>query len=314
MARHEDPQRWSTVSGDSSEAKAAELLQAMRQAPVPSAGAVARLAHETLASKRRAPARSRWVLVGVVLGVALPAMGVVTAVYQNWARPDPGAVTPKKPAAPPVKVAPVEPEPPVPTESVQPAVVAPPVAPVPRVAKKPVPQKPKAELETALGLESRLLSSALRTLREAKDPRAALALLDDYESKFPHGVLRNEATATRLEAFLALGDRKSALELLVSFAPSGLSGLPRGRELRVLRAELLADEGRCTEALADFEESLDASAADPLAERIMFGRASCWLTLGKRAEGIRELQRYLQLFPKGRFATEVARVLHESEP
>ena len=95
--------------------------------------------------------------------------------------------------------------------------------------------------ESDLAIESRLLGLVIRELRQNKDPKQALARLDEYASRFPSGLLQDEAQAARVDALLLSGRRAEALAILerTSFAR-----LPRGGELRVLRGELRAASGR----------------------------------------------------------------------
>jgi len=88
-----------------------------------------------------------------------------------------------------------------------------------------------------------------------------------------------------------------------------LASLPQGRELRVLRAGLAVEVGRCLEAQAIFDDSLRQVAAGPLEERALFGRASCAQRLGDNERSRRDLERYLERYPKGRFAAQARAAL-----
>jgi hypothetical protein len=155
---------------------------------------------------------------------------------------------------------------------------------------------------SALARESLLLGAAMRKLRQERDPRGALALLDQHAAQFgATGALLPEANVTRIEAWLQQGDERRALALLETPAPTS-SG--RGRELLILRGELRARAGRCIDALVDFGALLDGggSAADSLAERALYGRASCRARQGDGAGARDDLESYLARFPNGRFA------------
>jgi hypothetical protein len=150
--------------------------------------------------------------------------------------------------------------------------------------------------------EAALLASALRRLREGNDAVGALALLDEHSRRFGDaGPLADEARATRIEAWLRSGDRASALATLetLTLRPWG-----RGRTLRAARADLLAEADRCAEALADFQAVLasDATASDAIAERALFGRASCLARQGDSTAARADLERYLARFPDGAHA------------
>src|SRR5262249_33662249 len=86
-----------------------------------------------------------------------------------------------------------------------------------------------------LGRESQMLARALAELRQAHRPTRALAILDAYDARYPHGALALEAQAARVDALLSAGQSRAAHEALEKLA---LDGLPRGNELRVVRAEL----------------------------------------------------------------------------
>jgi hypothetical protein len=116
------------------------------------------------------------------------------------------------------------------------------------------------------------MRNALARLRTERDPAGALALLDDYDRRFPGGLLRDEAAATRIEALLAVGQSKVALERLESL-PSDL--LDRWPRLRIARGELRANHGRCDDALADFAALLSGPAGDEIEGRAQRGRAAC---------------------------------------
>jgi hypothetical protein len=155
--------------------------------------------------------------------------------------------------------------------------------------------------------EAQLLSDALARLRGAHDPRGALALLDQYAKAYPRGVLVTEAQSARLEAALALDDRKTALKLLDGRAT--FAGR-LGAEQLLTRAELRASAGRYADALADFDRVLGAGAAPAAdAERALYGRAVSLGHLGRDDRARADLVAYQQRFPAGKHAAEVARLL-----
>ena len=186
-----------------------------------------------------------------------------------------------------------------------------PPVPAPLPEAEPTPQpEPPAVIETprpesALMTESRLLSVAIAKL--PKDPAAALVALDDYTTRFPQGQLSTEAQVMRVDALLALRRRDGALHSLDAMT---LAGLPRGRELTLLRAELRSEAGRCREALADFGTAI-VEAADALDERALYGRALCRAKLGNVQGSRADLQQYVVRFPDGRFAADVRRALEK---
>lgn len=166
-----------------------------------------------------------------------------------------------------------------------------------------------AASESGLAAESRLLGVALHQLRQERDGKAALRSLELYQQRFPSGLLSEEAQAARLDALLLLDHRDAALALLDQMP---FQRLGRGGELRVVRAELRAGASRCREALADFAAVLAETAAPPpplVAERALYGRASCLAALSDSRGARAGLEQYLAQFPSGRFADAARRSL-----
>jgi TolA-binding protein len=155
--------------------------------------------------------------------------------------------------------------------------------------------------------ESEVLARAFRALRAQHDPEAALAALDEYRRRFPTGGLRGEAALARLESLLATGRKQAALAL-VSGAEA--DGIELTRDMRLARAELLSEAGRCREALNDFDRLVGggAAAARPN-ERALYGRATCRLRAGDQSGARQDLERYLAAYPQGRFHAEAALAL-----
>ena len=184
------------------------------------------------------------------------------------------------------------------------APVSPPPPPAPAARATDPPASPASE--------SHLLAVALAELRQRRDPRAALAALDEYERAYPHGVLRPEATSARIEAVLLLRDWKTALALLD--ATPELTE-PLGADLLLVRAELRAQAERCREALLDFSELLDGQVgwsrapANAASERALYGRAVCFGRLRQDDRARADLEAYQGRFPRGRFAPDVERLL-----
>jgi hypothetical protein len=136
---------------------------------------------------------------------------------------------------------------------------------------------PAAASSSPLAQESRLLARALDQLRTARDYPGALATLNEYDARFPSGLLRSEATLARLDALVALRRSSAALALLEG--PEAIRG-PRALELLVLRGELRAGAGRQHDAIADFDRVLAQSAPAALARRALYGRASSRARIG----------------------------------
>ena len=121
-----------------------------------------------------------------------------------------------------------------------------------------------------------IIADAFRDLRSRGDAEAALRSLDQYDQRFPNGVLRAESRVARVEALLMLDRRPEALQLLEAIGPGGALT----RDVRVTRGELLLERDRCTDAIRDFDGVLAARDGDPAGGRALYGRASCRLRGG----------------------------------
>jgi hypothetical protein len=162
--------------------------------------------------------------------------------------------------------------------------------------------------------EAILLGDAFRQLRSVGgDPRAALRSLDAYERRFPHGVLRAESRVARAEALIALDRRREALPVLEALDDEDGSGLTRS--VRMTRAELRVDAGRCASAQHDLDVILTtgAEAGDAIGGRALYFRATCRLRAGEVGPAREDLGRYLRFHPDGELSAAARRALH-SQP
>jgi TolA-binding protein len=132
-------------------------------------------------------------------------------------------------------------------------------------------------------------------LRQERNALAALAELDAYATRFPSGVLLPEAQRVRVDALLMDGRLSEARKVLSALE---LGASARDRELRLIRAELLAAHA-CAAALPDFQIVLAEKPGGPLAERALWGRAACLTQLGDEAGARRDLAAYIARFPGG---------------
>jgi TolA-binding protein len=155
--------------------------------------------------------------------------------------------------------------------------------------------------------EATLVSNGLRQLHQGGDVSGALGTLKAYLARYPGGTLRSEAEAGELDALLRLGRKGEAVALLDDLAARGFRGMSRAAELRILRGELLAEQGRCPEALAIF--GLQESGG-PLRERALYGRAVCLARTGDAQGSRRGFEELLAAFPQGPHADAARQALH----
>jgi TolA-binding protein len=147
----------------------------------------------------------------------------------------------------------------------------------------------------AISQEVLELDRAIGYLRRDRNPAAALAALDSYLGRYPHGSMEKEARLARVDALLLLGRNAQALSALevATFEP----GL-RSTELLVVRAELRAATD-CRRAEADFGLALGRGPDARLLERILYGRAACRAKVRDLTGAEEDLRRYLERFPAG---------------
>jgi hypothetical protein len=206
------------------------------------------------------------------------------------------------------------------TPSPVPPPVVVPVAPPPEISAAPAPRPHTRTLAVArpapapapadpVVAESRVLGDALTALRQRHDPERALRALDQYDERFPAGVLALEASAARVDALLALGRRGQALARLEEMP---LARAPRGAELRVLRGELRAGRADCAGAIEDFSALLGGgNPPAAVVERALYGRGSCRSRVGDPTGARADLKELLRRFPTGPFAAPAGRALRD---
>jgi len=156
-----------------------------------------------------------------------------------------------------------------------------------------------------------ILGQAINSLRNNHDAAGALDILTRHAALFPHSPLAAERSVLEIEALLALGRRDEALARLDGMS---LDNTPRGAERHVVRGELRARAQRWRDAIADFDQALThANGTKAWQERALWGRAVARARAGDEAAARADLQTYLRLYPKGRFASEAARLLAAAE-
>jgi hypothetical protein len=192
-----------------------------------------------------------------------------------------------------------------PPSMVVPVLQAAPVATAPSVVRETAPPAVAPPAPRPTVSDSVLFGQALRKLRNEKDPAAALTALDEHARSFPRSALSGERGALQVEALLALHRDHEALERLDGMS---LDELPRSGERFVVRGELRAAAHRWVDAKADFEHALTRVSGSPAwHERALWGRGVARLRCGEQAAGMEDIQRYRDLYPKGRFAVEASR-------
>jgi hypothetical protein len=196
--------------------------------------------------------------------------------------------------------APTPPPSPAATETVpsQPPLTAPEVPAPPA----PTPAEPPS------AVEFQLVSAAVQQLRQKGSPLTALRTLDAYDSRFPHGELRPEATWLRVQALVQLGQRREALKILDE-QPLSADG-ERSAEPLVLRGELRSEAGRCGDALPDLEAAA-ALASGEMLERTLLYRGRCRARTGDAPGARADYSVYLIRFPTGRYTDEIRKSLRE---
>jgi tetratricopeptide (TPR) repeat protein len=152
-----------------------------------------------------------------------------------------------------------------------------------------------------------MLGEALRNLRTQHNPAGALDILTRHAALFPQSSLASERSILEVEALLALARNDEAL---VRLDRMSLDNTPRSIERYVVRGELRARAQRWGEAGADFGLALaNARRASTWQERALWGRAMARSHTGEQTGARVDLQNYLQLYPKGRFASQAAHLL-----
>ncbi|HKY39909.1 MAG TPA: tetratricopeptide repeat protein [Polyangiaceae bacterium] len=240
----------------------------------------------------------RLIVIGMVIGMAGAAAAQWATTHFFHTQRE--LVTPRMPVA--VERPPLVPQPSLPLLEQAPPSAAPEPPPVEPAAAAPLGAVAPAA-SSRLGLEATSLEAALSALRAGGKSAAqqALSRLDQHLRDFPHGTLELEARVARVDALLVLGRRHEAKHELSAMP---IENVGRNRELRLIRAELHADDD-CREALADFQFLVEQGLPDAWRERALFGRGACLLRLGDGAGAERDFARYLELYPVGRFAEQI---------
>lgn len=248
---------------------------------------------------------------GGLVGAALTQMRVHSMVART--------LTPVKPIGPPAKeasvrgtyreAAPVAPEVAMPKKIKAPHERLAARSPTSNHSKRPLEQTQNAGVPVdEPNAELGAIRHIFGLLKQPGMASAALELIRVHEASFPNGSFSQELQAARIQAYTASGQHALALQLLASVAETDLRV-----EQRLLRAELLAEMSRCSQARTDFDRVYDSTAAPQLRERALYGRALCWAQEGKDAQKQRDLYEYLFRFPDGPRAQLARRALGLTE-
>jgi len=160
----------------------------------------------------------------------------------------------------------------------------------PSVAKPAAPQKPacdrmhgEAAIDCWLGVadeadpvraESALYQAGWIRMHELHDPAFALGIWERQRSRFPRGVLHDEAQTSIIDALVALHRTRAAEAEIADYLRAHPTGL-RSAELHFVRATLERNEdGSCRRAARELDLAL-AHPAAPWAARAHAARAAC---------------------------------------
>jgi TolA-binding protein len=292
------------ADGDDSDTPEGRRLSELFRA-VPSPGALPEVARQRVALRLRRSSRKGAAILFLRVAALGVGVGVAGAAAAHWAtarwvstraeveaRYESRVSVPASPKG--------APSPTVHRTAPPPSAELPPAATLSGGASAP---QPAAAPSSRLALEAASLTTALTALKAGGRENAARALsrLDQHLGAFAGGALELEARVARVDALLVLGRRHEARAELARLP---LDRVGRKQELRLIRAELRADED-CRAALSDFEQLVAQPLPAPWAERALFGRGACLLKLGEHEAAAQAFDTYLSRFPGGRFAAQI---------
>ena len=143
-----------------------------------------------------------------------------------------------------------------------------------------------------LGAEVALYQAARLSGDGLRDPRHALALLDQHQQRFPNSALRGEVEWLRVQTLERVGELDEALS-----ASDALLATPSGRslasKLHLLRGHIYAKaRSDCAHAVREFVELLGEPGAD--GDDAELERAQCLEKLARPSEARAAYEHYLQ--------------------
>ena len=122
--------------------------------------------------------------------------------------------------------------------------------------------------------ESALYQAGWTRMHELHDPAFALGIWERQRSRFPRGVLADEAQTSIIDALVAMHRTRAAEVEIADYLRAHPTGL-RSAEMHFVRATLLATDDRgCRRAAHELDLAL-AHPAAPWAGRARAARASC---------------------------------------
>ena len=122
--------------------------------------------------------------------------------------------------------------------------------------------------------ESALYQAGWIRMHELRDPAFALGIWERQRSRFPGGVLADEAQTSIIDALVAMHRTRAAEVEIADYLRAHPAGL-RSAEMHFVRATLLAaDDGGCRRAAHELDLALTHPAA-PWAARARAARAHC---------------------------------------
>ena len=121
--------------------------------------------------------------------------------------------------------------------------------------------------------------------------------LERLRKRFPNGSYDQEARLSLIECRVQLGKLPRASADLAAFL-ARYPASERSGELRFLRAEIARKDGRCADAIADYQ----AVGSSRRAEDALYFEAWCAMQTGDDTTATSILERYVARYPKGRHA------------
>ncbi|MCU1282746.1 MAG: hypothetical protein JWM53_6292, partial [bacterium] len=111
-------------------------------------------------------------------------------------------------------------------------------------------------------------------MHELRDPAFALGIWERQRSRFPHGLLHDEAQTSIIDALVALHRTRAAEAEVADYLRAHPTGL-RSAEMHFVRGTLVRNEDRgCRRAVHEFDLAL-AHPAAPWAAHARAARAGC---------------------------------------